>query len=74
MKITITQQESDKTMELLRSVVTEERTDHMIDSLLARLKLPWWVPKRLVKKVLDAMLPEAILNTLQDVLEGAVAE
>lgn len=55
-------------MSFLREHITEARTDEWIDELMARLHLPRWVPTFVVKKVLDSMFPEKVLNSLEALL------
>ena len=49
-------------------VFTEENTDKIIDLIFDNLKLPWYVPSAIAKRVLDRMLPDILLNAIKGVL------
>lgn len=51
---------------LEKDVITEKNTDALIDILVGSLPLPWWVPKRVIKRVLDKLLPETLIKALRD--------
>lgn len=49
---------------LTQHILTEHTTDEMIDLILSKINLPWWVPKGIVRRVLDQMLPGVLLDSL----------
>jgi len=53
---------------LEEEVLTEENTDLLINFIFDKIDLPWYVPGRIVKKILDRMLPEVLLDALKSVL------
>lgn len=53
---------------LEEDVLNEENTDKLIDFIVKKIKLPWYVPGRIVKKVLDKMLPDVLLDALKSML------
>lgn len=55
-------------MGFLRNQITEARTDVLIDEVLNRVPFPRYIPKFLVKKVLDSMLPEKMLDAIESTL------
>lgn len=57
-----------KVMEFLRRVISEDRTDEWIELLFARIKLPWWIPGWAARRALDQLLPEMLLDSLEDLL------
>lgn len=61
----------EKIMVTLRGSITEERTDEWIDLLLGKVDLPRWIPKWLVRRVLDKLLPSVVLNSIEDLLYKA---
>ena len=63
----------DAVMGFLREEITEDRTDLFIDRLMNLIKVPW-VPKWLVRKVLDRMLPKKLLDAIEHVLRGVLAK
>jgi len=52
----------------LSAVLTEERTDQLIDAIMRRLPLPWWFPAAFVRSLLDRLLPDVLLAAFRDVL------
>lgn len=52
----------------IREILTEENTDALIEILMDRLKLPFWLSWLPIGKVLDKMLPETLLNLFEDLL------
>lgn len=52
---------------------SDELIDWFLDEVFKRFKLPWWVPKRIIRgwarKKLDAMLPEEALDLLYKFLD-----
>ncbi len=59
------------TLDVLRSALTEENTDRFLDLVFVALRLPWWVPALIARRVLDAMLPEVLLGALEKILGEA---
>lgn len=57
-------------MRWLRANVTEDATDDFIDFLLDQVDLPWYVPGFLVKRTLDGMFPELLLDGIEKALGG----
>ena len=57
-------------LEAVENSLTEESTDRLIAALMDVLpeRMPWWVPEGVVRKVLDAMLPEVLIRGLRAVL------
>lgn len=57
-------------IEFLEKNITEERTDELIDLLMAQIggKLPWWIPGAIVRKILDALLPEVVVTALSKLI------
>jgi hypothetical protein len=53
---------------LEQEVLTEENTDRLIELIFSRINLPWYVPGRIVKKVLDRMLPDILLDAIRNLL------
>lgn len=51
-------------MDALRAVLTEDRTDDLIARVVA--KLPWWGRWLPVGQVLDRLLPETLLEFLNE--------
>jgi len=58
------------TLETLRKVLTEENTDRFLDLLFLSIHLPWWIPSRLARRVLDGILPESLLSALELLLRA----
>lgn len=56
--------------EVIEQVVSEERTDELIDKLVRRVKpkLPAWLRWLPIRRVLDAIFPEIVLGWLKDLL------
>lgn len=54
----------DFTINVLSQVLTEESSDELIDLLMKRADLPWWVPGGLVRRQLDKRLPEGVLDPI----------
>lgn len=52
----------------IREILTEENTDALIEILLDRISLPFWLSWLPIGKVLDKMLPETLLNLFEDLL------
>lgn len=54
----------------LRAEVTEERCDVAVAFLLGRARavVPWWIPMGVVERVLDALLPEYLLDAVERAL------
>ncbi len=50
---------------LSEHVLTEENTDKLIEVLLDKVNLPWWIPERIIRRVLDQLLPETLLQALR---------
>lgn len=61
-----------KVMSFLRRNITEEATDKWIDLLMEKVKLPRWIPGFVVRRVLDAMLPDKVLNSMEELLRSHV--
>lgn len=57
-------------MDFLRGNLTEERTDAWLDALMDTLgaALPWWIPGGIVRAILDHLVPEMLLDSLERVL------
>lgn len=55
-------------MDFLRREITEDRTDQLLDEVMKRLPLPWFLPKSIVRGVMDRFLPEQLLNAIESVL------
>lgn len=57
-------------MSYLRANLTEEKTDEWISLLKRELDphLPWWVPMSFVTFILDRLVPEAVLDAIDDLL------
>lgn len=53
-------------LDALRAGLTEERTDALIAKLVS--KLPWWLRWLPIEKALDALLPGALFDLVDDVL------
>lgn len=53
-------------LDAVRAAFTEERTDAFIEKLTARL--PWWTKFVPVGKVLDQLLPDVLIDFLEEVL------
>jgi len=60
----------DWVMNLLRQVLTEERTDEFIDWIFLKIKLPLWLAwaTPIVKKALDDLVPEKLLDAIEQLL------
>ena len=56
------------TLETLRRVLTEENTDRLLDVIFGSIRLPWWIPGRIARRVLDEILPEVLLGALERIL------
>lgn len=46
----------------------EENTDDLIAFMFEKIELPWWVPERLIRGLLDRQLPELALAPLVGLL------
>ena len=58
----------DKFLQILEEeVLTEENTDQLIKIIFDSIKLPWYIPKRILKKVLDRLLPETLLDAIRSI-------
>lgn len=68
LKILRTKDNVNVVMGFLRNQVTEDRTDKLIDTFLNKIDFPKWIPKFIVRKVLDAMLPDKVLDSLEHFL------
>lgn len=57
-------------MQFLRKNMTEEKTDEFLDFIEDHLAdaLPWWFPMGIAKTVVDYLLPNVILDAIEDVL------
>ncbi len=53
-------------MDAVRAAFTEDRTDEFISRITARL--PWWTKALPVGRVLDELLPDVIIDFLDEVL------
>lgn len=62
----------DSAWSLLSGVLSEDNTDKLIQIICEKLegKLPFWVPMGLVARILDHLLPEVLLEALQEVHSG----
>jgi len=54
---------------VVEALLTEEATDELLEGIQARVKLPWYIPGRIVWGMLDKKLPEAIRGPLLDQLD-----
>ncbi len=59
------------TLEVIKLYITEENSDVFIDLLTDRVKqkLPWWLRWLPIERVLDALLPDIILEFFEDLLK-----
>lgn len=64
----------DTVMAFLREHITEERTDEWIDYLVEKLHLPRWIPSFIVRRVLDSMLPQKVLDSIESLLRKSVKD
>lgn len=55
-------------LDAIRTILTEENTDEIIDLVLAKVNLPLWLRWLPLGRVLDQLLPEAILGVFEDIL------
>ncbi len=55
-------------LDAVRAAFTEERTDAFIAKLTARLPWPWWTKFIPVGQVLDQLLPDVLIDFLEEVL------
>lgn len=57
-------------VEFIQQNLTEERTDELIDLLMVQIggKLPWWIPGAIVRRILDALLPEALVRAISKLI------
>jgi len=58
----------DAILDALRDALTEENTDRLIDLMILKLSLPWWIPTAFIRKILDRLLPDVVLNLLEELL------
>lgn len=63
----------DETMITVREILTEERTDMVIEEILLSIPIPWW-SRRIVKGLLDQLLPGVIINAIESVLDREANE
>ena len=56
--------------ELLRGLLSEENTDKLIDQMMSKIKFPWWVPAGIIRRTLDQLLPDVLLDALLGLLDG----
>jgi len=56
------------TLDTLRKVLTEENTDRFLDLIFGTIRLPWWIPSAIARRVLDGILPEVLLGALERLL------
>lgn len=52
----------------IREVLTEDNTDALIDLIMDRLPIPFWMRWLPIRSVLDRLLPETLLNVFEDLL------
>lgn len=57
----------------IKAQMTEERTDEWVGAIMEHAPLPVWVPRFVVRKVLDAALPGVALAALEKIA-ASVAE
>lgn len=69
-KTSIPKVDRQSAWEVLEQVVTEERTDELIEKLVKQVKpkLPVWLRWLPITYVLDAIFPELVLGWLKDLL------
>lgn len=58
-------------LDVLQDALTEENTDRVLDLLFFSLRLPWWIPAAIARRVLDGLLPEVLLGAIEKVLGEA---
>lgn len=58
---------NESVVDYLRRELTEPRTDAAIDNLVefAQKRLPAWFPTFIVRRVLDALLPEGLVTAIE---------
>jgi hypothetical protein len=54
--------------EILRNILSEENTDKLIDVLMDKINFPWWLPSGIIRKTLDQMLPDVLLNAILEMI------
>jgi len=52
----------------IRTVLTEENTDDLIDMVMDKVHLPAWLKWLPIRALLDKLLPGVILGVFEDVL------
>lgn len=55
-------------LDALKEALSEENTDRVIDLMLLKLSLPWWIPTGFVRKILDRLLPDVVINLIEELL------
>lgn len=58
-------------MRFLRGLDLEGKTDELIDLVLEKIPMPRWVPKWVIRRVLDKLLPEKIFDLVEILLQKA---
>lgn len=49
--------------------LAERKSDELIDLVLRKINFPWWIPKRIVRRILDQLLPGKIFDLIELLLQ-----
>jgi hypothetical protein len=51
--------------------MAEEKSDELIDWMLEKVNLPFWIPKKIIRRVLDHFLPGKLFDLIEKMLQMA---